>query len=106
KSFEVLYPVFLEKHGVADRTIGLFVAGPMIAALVLGSLAGGWLADRLGPFRSVCTALLFVVAMVALLASYLLAVDRFQNLVFFSVVVAIGFGIGLFTSTTYAMYMN
>jgi MFS family permease len=106
KSFEALYPVFLEKHGIPNETIGLFVAGPMIGALVIGSLAGGWLADRVGPFQSVCTALLFVVSMIALLALYLLVVDEIQQYIFFSLVVIIGCGIGLFTSATYAMYMN
>lgn len=106
KAFELLYPVYLEDQGVSKATTGLFVGGPMIAALVIGSLAGGWLIDRIGAFRSLAAAMLFVVVMIVTLAIYILTVKQIQTTPFLVLVAILGLGIGLFTSASYAMYMN
>ncbi len=106
KSFEAVYGVYLVDRGVSQQVIGMFTAGPMIGALVIGSMLGGWLADRVGCFRFVRTALMVVVGLIAILASLDFVSDSTGSLPLFVLLVLIGVGIGVFTAASYAMYMN
>jgi len=106
KSFDAVYGVYLVDRGFSEQTIGMFTAGPMIGAIVIGSMLGGWLADRLGSFRFVGWALAAVVGLVAALALVDLASAGTPHLLLFLLLMLIGVGIGVFTAASYAMYMN
>jgi MFS family permease len=106
KSFEAVYGVYLVDRGFSERTIGVFTAGPMIGALVAGSMLGGWLTDRIGSFRFVGVALVTLAGLIALVALLDLATDGVPRPPLFALLVLIGVGIGVFTAASYAMYMN
>ncbi len=106
KSFEAVYGVYLVDRGFSQHVIGMFTAGPMIGALVIGSMLGGWLTDRLGCFRFVRATLLGIVGLIAILALFDLTSESSHNVLLFLLLVLIGMGIGVFTAASYAMYMN
>ncbi len=106
KSFEAVYGVYLVDRGFSQRVIGMFTAGPMIGALVVGSMLGGWLADRVGSFRFVRIALVAIVALIATLAALDLTTPSLPHWTLFVLLALIGAGIGVFTAASYAMYMN
>ncbi len=60
---------FLKSRGVASGDIGLFLAIPVIASLVLGAFIGGWAADRVERRRLVGWSVVFVAAAVAALCA-------------------------------------
>ncbi len=106
KSLEVIYGPFLIDRGFDKETIGWFSLGPMIGAMIAGSLTGGWLTDRFGPRRCVAAAMTFIILSIATLALsdrlsleaggwHLLACLAFTS-----------FGIGVFTAASYALYMD
>ena len=106
KSFEAVLGLFLVDRGFTEEAIGLFSAGPMILAIVSGSLLGGWCADRVGVFTFVRFAVLGIVGLIAALAWIDLASSSVHPLPLLAMTAAIGVGIGVFTAASYAMYMN
>jgi MFS family permease len=106
KSFEAMYGPYLVDLGFSEQVIGVFTAGPMIGALVLGSMLGGWLTDRVGCHRFVRISLVAIVVLIASLASLEIASDRVPHAVTLGLMMSIGMGIGVFTAASYAMYMN
>ncbi|MCA9176650.1 MAG: MFS transporter [Planctomycetales bacterium] len=105
KSLEVVYGPFLIDRGIKKQTIGWFSMGPMIGSMIIGSLLGGWLADRWGRRHCVAGSLLFIVLAVAGLALTDLSgqATPASLLVWLA---AAALGIGMFTSSSYAMYMD
>lgn len=106
KSFEAVYGVYLVDLGFSQQVIGTFTAGPMIGALVVGSMLGGWLTDRVGCFRFVRATLLAIVGLITVLALFDLTSESSHSVLLFLLLVLIGVGIGVFTAASYAMYMN
>ncbi len=106
KSLEVMIGPLLIDRGFAKSEVGLFASGPMIVPMVLGALAGGWLADRLGRRRFVFLSLLFIVAMIGTAAAIDQATDGRPGRSLPLLLAATAFGIGLFTSASYAMFMD
>lgn len=104
KSLEVVYGPFLVDRGYDKTTIGWFSAGPMIAAMIAGSLVGGWLADRVGHRRCVAASLIYVAAAIAALAASDLALGSGVHLM--TLLAATAFGIGVFTASSYALFMD
>jgi len=104
KSLEVIYGPFLVDQGYDETTIGWFSAGPMIVAMIVGSLVGGWLADRLGHRRSVAGSLVYIAAAIAGLALSELTMGPGTHLLVLLAVTA--FGIGVFTASSYALFMD
>lgn len=106
KSLEVVLGPFLVEREYSDDEIGLFSAGPMILLMILGSLCGGWLADRVPRRRFVAMALLaFVIPIIGLAMSDLwLRGERGPHLLVALALTA--FGIGMFTAASYAMFMD
>ena len=106
KSLEVIYGPFLVNRGFDNETIGWFSLGPMIGAMIVGSVLGGWLADRFEVYRCVAGSLGFiVVTIVCLTATDWLggSAGSWHLLAWLS---ATGIGIGIFTASSYAMFMN
>ncbi len=106
KSLEVVIGPFLVDRGYGEDQIGLFSAGPMIGLMICGSLSGGWLADKMSRRTFVAAALLsFVIPICGLAASDLwLEGRRGPHLLIALILTA--FGIGVFTSASYAMFMD
>lgn len=107
-AFEALGAVqgpFLRNHGMSEEMIGWMMAVPYVLALVAGSLVGGYLADRIGVRRlvaaSVCGFVLCVAAAGVTMSS---SPENVQLLAL--LICANGFCIGLFTASSYAMFMN
>ena len=106
KSFEVIYPLFLIDRGFDKSTIGSFTAGPMIGSMVLGSVLGGWSSDRAGCIPLTRNALVGLAGMMSLLAYYDHATGGTLGWPLFALLILIGFGIGVFTAASYALFMN
>ncbi len=106
KSLEVFYGPFLIDRGFDEAAIGWFSLGPMIGAMILGSLVGGTLADRIGPRRSVGLALAAIATIVGGLATADAMLLSLGSWGYFMFLAATAIGIGVFTSASYAMYMD
>lgn len=106
KSLEVVIGPFLVDRGYSQDEIGLFSAGPMILLMIVGSLTGGWLADRLPRRAFVALALLaFVVPIVGLAMSDLWEEGRRGPHLLVGLSLT-AFGIGVFTAASYALFMD
>ena len=112
KSMEVVLGPFLIDRGFSKAAVGWFNLGPMIATMIAGAVLGGWLTDRIGARRCVGGAMIYI----ALTISGLGLTDRFivhdplaENVVHWHLLVwlaATSLGIGAFTSSSYALFMN
>lgn len=104
KSLEVVVGPYLVDRDYSEKQIGLFTAGPMILAMIAGSLTGGWLADRLERRTFVAIALLAFVLPIAGLAATDAAFGSGPHLLVLLTLTALG--IGLFTAASYALFMD
>ncbi len=106
KSLEVFYGPFLVDRGVAQDTIGWFSMIPMIGSMIAGSLLGGWLADRGGVKKTVGGSLVLLsLAVIALgLADQFMTASA--ELYAFPLLAIAALGIGVFTASSYALFMN
>jgi MFS family permease len=68
KSLEVIYGPFLIDRGIEQQLIGWFSMGPMIGAMIVGAIAGGYLTDRFGPKRCVLVSLVYISVSIAVMA--------------------------------------
>lgn len=106
KAFEVVLGPFLIDRGYDRSDVGWFSAGPMIAAMIVGAVVGGSLADRLPRQRFVAAALLFVIASVASVAVVDLARGGVRGTPLLVLIVLTAIAIGLYTSSSYALFMD
>jgi len=98
---------FLIDRQAPKETIGFFFAVPVVAATLIGGLAGGKISDRFGRLRSVAIFLAGFASTVFALG----AVDGLQNaatapFLLFGLYTILYFWIGLFTAASYAMFMD
>lgn len=100
KSLEVIYGPYLIDRGLKQETIGWFSLGPMIGAMIAGSLLGGWLADRFGHRRCVAGSLLYIIVAIAGVAS------AASESLLLAGLAATAIGIGAFTASSYALFMD
>ncbi|MBD3675417.1 MAG: MFS transporter [Planctomycetaceae bacterium] len=107
-AFEALGAVqgpFLRQHQMSEATIGWLMAVPYVIALAVGSLLGGYLADRIGHRKLVAGSLIGFVVCVSVAGGLMISnPPDVQSLSI--LIVANGFCIGIFTASTYAMFMN
>ncbi len=106
KSLEVILGPFLVDRGYSTDEIGWFSAGPMIMLMIAGSLSGGWLADRLQRRLCVGVALTLVVSTVGALAIADILHEETHGPHILLLLAATAFGIGLFTASSYALFMD
>jgi MFS family permease len=106
KALEAVFGPFLIDRQFTQAEVGEFAALPMIVLMVIGSLLGGWLSDRIGRRRLVATSLIMICVSVAALAFSDLWFEsqRGNHLLFWLAISAIG--IGLFTAASYALFMD
>lgn len=106
KSLDIIYGPYLIDRGLTEESIGWFSLGPKIGLMIVGSLLGGWLADRVGKRQCVAISLVFISFTVSALAisDRLLGAESTTPLLGW--LGASALGIGLFTSSSYALFMN
>ncbi|MEQ8766050.1 MAG: MFS transporter [Planctomycetota bacterium] len=96
---------YLIDRGFEQESVGWIMALPVVISMVVGALLGGWLSDRLGRRTSVLIALLALSLAIFVLAG----LDHSANGASFGAaarLVAVYLGIGLFTATSYALFMD
>ena len=97
---------FLVDRGVSEKTIGLFFGLAVVAATLVGGLIGGKLSDRWGRIRAVAIFVVGFVVMIAGLAFSDLAMATPEPAVLIGWLTAMYFCIGLFTASSYALFMD
>ncbi len=98
---------YLIDRGVSDATIGFFFAAPVVAAAIIGGLAGGKLADRWGRIKTVSVFLLGFTLMIVLLGLVdLNAMEQASQMTLLGLLTGMYFFIGLFTAASYALFMD
>jgi MFS transporter (putative signal transducer) len=96
---------FLIDRGVSKETVGFFFAVPVVLGTMIGGLIGGKISDRIGRTRAVGIFLVgFVVAILFLSAGDYY--DPRSQLVLLGSLSVMYIFIGLFVSTSYALYMD
>jgi PAT family beta-lactamase induction signal transducer AmpG len=94
---------FLVDRGLAESTIGAFLAGPAVLAMLLGSLLGGTVSDRVGRARAAGWFLAGICAAAAGLAA---AAEGATSGVMLAGLGVLYLGIGCFTASSYALFMG
>ena len=105
KSVEGVFGPFLLDRGFSEARIGSFGASAFILAMIAAAVLGGIWADRMPRRRFVALALLGVAFTVLALA----AADRLTqgpSPYLLAILTALAFGIGVFTASMYAMFMD
>lgn len=90
--------------GVATAEAGWFFALPVVVAMALGGVVGGWWADRGGRARRVARFVLLLNGLVALLVVALWSGAGGGTAMV--LLAAVYVGIGLFTASSYALFMD
>jgi MFS family permease len=98
-------PFFVD-NGFSKDQIGTFFSIFSIAAMLLGALIGGYGGKRYGIKRSVAVSLSFIIIMVFTLASYHIPHQSPGDPIYFIIMTAVYLGIGMFTASSYALFMN
>ena len=97
---------FLTDQKVPEETIGFFFAIPVVAAMLLGALAGGKFSDLFNRVKSVSvflTGFTVVVIIISILHLSFSAISITTYLIAFG---AMYFFVGLFTASSYALFMD
>jgi len=97
---------FLVDRGLSESAVGWFFSLPAVGGMIIGSLAGGFSADRFGTARTVRTGILFIAATTITIALMQEASGLFPNSWIIGAFFTLYVGIGFFTASTYAMFMN
>lgn len=96
-------PILIDQ-GWGEVHIGWLQALPVVAAMLVGSLVGGYLADAWGHRRGVVFAQLWLVGSVVGVATVLAAGGSFVLLV--CLLLTASLGIGMLTAVSYALLMD
>jgi len=101
----ILCGPMLVDRGIDQGSVGWLLGVPIVAATITGGLLGGWLADKFGHGRSVIAGILGFSGMVLVIATLNLSPDT--TLLFFAfALTAFYLCIGLFTASSYALFMD
>ena len=91
---------------VNQDTIGLFFALPVVIAMFIGGLIGGYISDKVNRKTAVQIFLSGFVFAVLILSFYIFAKTNLNELVFLSAYTVMYFFVGLFTASSYALFMD
>lgn len=94
---------FLVDRGLDESSIGIFLAGPAVAAMVAGALVGGVVSDRIGRVRAAGWFLGGICAVTAVLAA---SAGAASSTALLAGLTALYLGIGCFTASSYALFMG
>ncbi len=97
---------FLIDRGFSTGEIGWFFALPTVLCMVGGALLGGYASDRIGRRSTVAVFLLFYVAVIFLIAGADVVTGGESGKMLLVLLAVLYFGIGLFTSSSYALFMD
>ncbi len=97
---------FLIDRGFSLQSVGVFFSLPSVLSMMIGALLGGYLSDRIGKQRSVVasTTLIAVIVITIGAVDMMLNVNASSGL--FMLLALLYFGIGVFTASSYALFMN
>lgn len=97
---------FLTDLNVSQKTIGIFFALPVVIAMFSGGLVGGYISDKINRKSAVRFFLAGFVAAVLIISIYNF-IDPLRNeIVFLSAYSVMYFFVGLFTASSYALFMD
>ena len=96
---------FLTDINIKSESIGLFFALPVVAAMLVGGLVGGYFSDETGRKKTVTISILGFVICVLLIAmnNFIGGTESILYFVLFSIMY---FFVGLFTASSYALFMD
>jgi hypothetical protein len=96
---------FLVDRGVAPSAIGAFFGLPVVGAMLLGGLAGGWAADRGDRHRTAAWSLIGFVAPIVALAIFDFAGGSGAAMRM-TLLALMYFFVGAFTASSYSIFMD
>ena len=97
---------FLMDLKVSQETIGVFFALPVVIAMFIGGLIGGYISDKIDRKSAVRFFLIGFVAAVLLISIYNFINPLINEIVFLSAYSVMYFFVGLFTASSYALFMD
>jgi len=97
---------FLTDLNINQETIGFFFAMPVVIAMFIGGLIGGYISDKINRKSSVGIFLLGFVAAVVFISIYIYAEGSINETIFLSAYTIMYFFVGLFTASSYALFMD
>jgi len=106
ESVGALLGPFLIEAGMTLEGVGAFQLGPLAGALALGALLGGRVADRFGHLRMARYSLLAMIAANVVLGAVHLYAAPERHASRLAVVVAQYTIVGVFTASSYALFMD
>lgn len=97
---------FLTDLNVDQDTIGIFFALPVVLAMFIGGLIGGYVSDKINRKKAVTYFLSGFVAAILFISIYNQYSSSQITIILFSAFAIMYFFIGLFTASSYALFMD
>lgn len=97
---------FLTDLKVSQETIGVFFALPVVIAMFLGGLIGGYISDKVSRKSAVRIFLSGFVVAIIIISVYNFVEPFIDEFVFLSAYTVMYLFVGLFTSSSYALFMD
>ncbi|MCW8813233.1 MAG: MFS transporter, partial [Chlorobium sp.] len=97
---------FLTDLNINQETIGIFFAAPVVMAMFIGGLIGGYVSDKVNRKKAVGIFLSGFVASIIFISIYDYVNSSSAATGFFSGFIVMYFFVGLFTASSYALFMD
>ena len=97
---------FLIDMGISIEETGWFMAFPVVLAMMIGAVAGGYLSDLMGRIRSVRLFLLLIAVLILSISVTIESTGNGNTTMLFMLLGALYLGIGFFTASSYALFMD
>ncbi len=97
---------FLIDMGISTEETGWFMAFPVVVAMMIGAVAGGYLSDVMGRIRTVSFFLLFMAVLILAVSIVIETGSAGNSASLFVLLGVLYLGIGLFTASSYALFMD
>jgi len=97
---------FLTDLKISQETIGVFFALPVVLAMFVGGLIGGYISDKVNRKSAVRMFLSGFVVTIIIISVYNFVEPLIDDVIFLSTYTAMYFFVGLFTSSSYALFMD